>query len=92
MKAALRLGLAILLTPLVFIGLSRIDSLARWAGSNAAWTTLTPLFHLFGVVGVEGEENVLLVMLLAISFVLAAAAVWTATVLLRRRKAQQGLR
>ena len=43
MKSVLRVGLAVLLTPLVFIGLSRIDPLARWVGSDAAWTALAQL-------------------------------------------------
>ncbi|WP_454875359.1 hypothetical protein [Paraburkholderia xenovorans] len=89
MKGILRVGLTVLLTPLVFIGLSRIDPLARWVGSDAAWTALTPLFHLFGVVGTEGEENVLLAVLLAVSFVVAAIIVWIASMLIRRLRAQQ---
>ncbi|RDK00449.1 hypothetical protein [Paraburkholderia lacunae] len=92
MKGILRVGLTVLLTPLVFMGLSRIDPLARWVGSDAAWSALTPLFHLFGVVGTEGEENVLLAVLLAASFVVAAIIVWIASALLRRHKAQKAPR
>lgn len=89
MKSFLRVGLAVLLTPLVFIGLSRIDPLARWIGSDAVWTALTPLFRLFGAVGTEGEENVLLAVLLVASFVVSAIIVWIVSALLRRHKAQQ---
>lgn len=92
MNGILRVGLATLLTPLVFIGLSRIDPLARWVGSDAAWTALMPLFRLFGAVGTEGEENVLLAVLLVASFVVSAIIVWIASALLRRRKAQHAPR
>ncbi|CAE6768204.1 hypothetical protein R69619_03716 [Paraburkholderia nemoris] len=92
MKVLLRTGLVVLLTPLVFIGLSRIDPLARWVGSNAVWTALTPVFHLFGVSGSEGEENVLLGALLVMSFVVATIIVWLASVLIRRQRGQQAER
>ncbi|MGQ7937002.1 hypothetical protein [Paraburkholderia sp. D1E] len=91
MKGILRVGLAVLLTPLVFIGLSRIDPLARWVGSDTAWTALTPLFRLFGAVGIEGEENVLLAVLFIASFVVAAIIVWIASVVLRRHRARQAV-
>ncbi|MDR6412235.1 UNVERIFIED_ORG: hypothetical protein ABIC62_005689 [Burkholderia sp. 1595] len=91
MKGILRVGLAVLLTPLVFIGLSRIDPLARWVGSDAAWTALMPLFRLSGVVGTEGEENVLLVVLLVLSFVVSAMIVWIVSTLIRRLRAQQAV-
>lgn len=86
MKGLLRVGLAALLTPLVFIGLSRIDPLARWVGSDAVWTALTPLFRLFGAVGMEGEESVVLCVLLAISFVTAALLVCIASMLIQRQR------
>ncbi|REG45536.1 hypothetical protein B0G80_9144 [Paraburkholderia sp. BL6669N2] len=86
MKGLLRVGLAVLLTPLVFIGLSRIDPLARWVGSDAVWTALTPLFRIFGAVGTEGEESVMLSVLLAVSFITAALLVWIASVLIQRQR------
>ncbi|MFM0265616.1 hypothetical protein [Paraburkholderia sediminicola] len=89
MNGLLRVGLAVLLTPLVFIGLSRIDPLARWVGSDAAWAALAPLFRLFGAVGTEGEENILLVVLLVLSFVVSAIIVWIASTLIRHLRAQQ---
>lgn len=92
MKALLRAGLAALLTPLVFVGLSRIDPLARWVGSEGTWTVLTPLFRLVGVVGTEGEENVLLAVLLAVSFAVAAIIVWIGSALVRRQSKQQAAR
>lgn len=86
MKGLLRVGLAALLTPLVFIGLSQIDPLARWVGSDAVWTALTPLFRLFGAVGMEGEESVVLCVLLAISFITAALLVCIASMFIQRRR------
>ncbi|MEZ2310445.1 hypothetical protein AB6809_27760 [Paraburkholderia sp. RCC_158] len=86
MKGLLRVGLAVLLTPLVFIGLSRIDPLARWVGSDAVWTALTPLFRLFGAAGMEGEESVVLCVLLAVSFITAALLVCIASVLIQRQR------
>jgi len=92
MKGLLRVGLAALLTPLVFIGLSRIDPLARWVGSDAVWTALTPLFRLFGAVGMEGEESVVLCVLLAVSFITAALIVCIASALIQRRRRDQAAR
>src|SRR6185437_5976741 len=40
MKLILRFVIALVLTGPVFIGLSRIDPLARWVGSEAAWSAL----------------------------------------------------
>lgn len=89
MKGILRLALAALLTPLVFIGLSQIAPLARWVGSDAAWTALAPLFQLFRTAGTEGEENVLLGVLLTASFIIAAIVVWMASALIRRVRTRQ---
>ncbi|MGY6163780.1 hypothetical protein [Paraburkholderia strydomiana] len=92
MKSLLRVGLAVLLTPLVFIGLSRIDPLARWVGSDAVWTALTPLFRLFGAVGMEGEESAVLCVLLAVSFITAALLVCIASMLIQRQRQDQAAR
>lgn len=67
MRTLLRLAIAAVLTPFVFFGLSRIDPLAHWVGSDEAWNLLGPLFRLFEVTGIEGEENVLLAVLLVAS-------------------------
>jgi hypothetical protein len=86
MKQLLRFVIALLLTGPVFLGLSRIDPLARWVGSDMVWSALAPLFHLFGATGTEGEENVLLGVLLVASFVIAAAIVWGASHLFGRSR------
>ncbi|WP_027211424.1 hypothetical protein [Burkholderia sp. WSM2232] len=92
MKGLLRVGLAALLTPLVFIGLSRIDPLARWVGSDAVWTALTPLFRTFGAVGTEGEESIVLCVLLVVSFITAAFLVCIASVVIQRQRQRQAAR
>ncbi|REG49500.1 hypothetical protein B0G80_5870 [Paraburkholderia sp. BL6669N2] len=92
MKGLLRSGLAVLLTPLVFIGLSRIDPLARWVGSDAVWIALTPLFRIFGAVGTEGEESIVLSVLLTVSFIIAALLVWIAAVFIQRQRQRQAAR
>ena len=89
MKQLLRFVIALVLTGPVFFGLSRIDPLARWVGSEAAWSALAPLFRLFGAVGTEGEETVLLGMLLVASFIVAAVIVWGAGALMTRRRAHR---
>ncbi|ABA49261.1 unnamed protein product [Burkholderia pseudomallei 1710b] len=85
MKMFVRLAIAAVLTPFIFFGLSRIDPLARWVGSDEARNLLGPLFRVFGVTGIEGEENVLLAVLLVASFLVAALVVLLA---LRLRHSQ----
>lgn len=79
MKTFVCLAIAAVLTPFIFFGLSRIDPLARWVGSDEAWNLLGPLFRVFGVTGIEGEENVLLAVLLVASFLVAARVVLLAS-------------
>ncbi|ABN85289.1 hypothetical protein [Burkholderia pseudomallei] len=83
MKTFVRLVITAVLTPFVFFGLSRIDPLARWVGSDEVWNLLGPLFRLFGVTGIEGEENVLLAVLLVASLLIAALVVLLASRLRR---------
>jgi hypothetical protein len=89
MKLILRFVIALVLTGPVFFGLSRIDPLARWVGSEAVWSALAPLFRLFGAVGIEGEETVLLGVLLVLSFIIAALIVWGAGIILTRARAHR---
>lgn len=91
MRLILRLMIALVLTGPVFFGLSRIDPLARWVGSEAVWSALAPLFRLFGAAGTESEENVLLGLLLVASFIVAAVIVWIAASLLTRARARNAV-
>ncbi|MGG1943692.1 hypothetical protein AB1286_02645 [Trinickia sp. NRRL B-1857] len=84
MKHLMRFVMALMLTGPVFLGLSRIDPLARWVGSEAAWSTLSPLFRLFDAVGIEGEETILLCVLLVLSFVVSTAIIWSVAAVLAR--------
>lgn len=72
----LRILLAIVLTVPVCLVLSRIDSLARWVGSEPVWHALRPVFDLFGSYGVEGDANVIVTLLLVVSFLIAGLFVW----------------
>ncbi|WP_323119969.1 hypothetical protein [Burkholderia alba] len=85
MKTLIRLIISIFLTIPVFFGLSRIDPLARWVGSDQTWTLLTPVFRLFGATGIEEEEDILLAILLMVSFIIAAALVCGAERYFKRR-------
>ncbi|HEX7685185.1 MAG TPA: hypothetical protein VF446_16890 [Trinickia sp.] len=91
MKLLLRFVIALVLTGPVFFGLSRVDPLARWAGSEAAWSTLAPLFRLFGAVGTEGEETILLGVLFVVSFIIAAAIVWGSSAVLTRMRTHRAV-
>ncbi len=68
--------LALLLTVPVFLVLTRIDAIPGWLYSERGYAVLDPLFRMFGAVGVEGHEDVVVGVLLVASFVIAAAIVW----------------
>lgn len=44
--------------------------------SGHGWDALDPLLNLFGVIGVEGEGNVVVNTLLVVSFFLSFALAW----------------
>lgn len=71
MKHIIRLVVAIVLTMPVCFALSRIDPLARWVGSDSTWEKLRPLFRLAGTRGMEGEEDVVITLILVASFFIA---------------------
>ncbi|WP_050455296.1 hypothetical protein [Candidatus Burkholderia verschuerenii] len=89
MKAILRLSLAALLTIPVFLVLTRLYFIAGFLYSDAGFALLHPLFRLFGVFGVEGEESVVAGVMLVLSFIAAAALVWLSVGLLARVKAHR---
>jgi len=86
MKALVRIVFVIVLTPITFLGITRIDSLAHWIVSDSVWTTLTPLFRLTGAFGSEGEENVVFGLLAAISVLIAIAVVWIVSAFIKLMK------
>lgn len=67
---------AIALTIPVFLGLTKIDAIPGWLYSERGYAVLSPLFHMFGAVGVEGHEDVIVGVLLSVSFVIALAIVY----------------
>ncbi|MDR3099334.1 MAG: hypothetical protein LBV73_19960 [Paraburkholderia sp.] len=89
MKRIARIVLALLcalaLTPLVFLALTRIDAIPAWLYSERGYAALDPLFDLFGAVGVEGHEGVIVGVLLVLSFAISGAIVAAGAALLRRR-------
>ncbi|WP_421380311.1 hypothetical protein ACOCG7_23750 [Paraburkholderia sp. DD10] len=86
MKRLPQLTIAALLTVPMYVGLTRIDALVAWIQTDMAWKALLPIFRLFGVIGAEGEENVIVALLLLFSFVLAFCIVCIAAHMLKRRK------
>ncbi|MCX4156162.1 MULTISPECIES: hypothetical protein [Paraburkholderia] len=89
MKRALQKLAAAVLTLPVFIGLTRIDALVAWIQGDTAWKALTPLFRLFGVIGSEGEEDVIIGVLLVISFLIALCVVLIIMASVKRWKARE---
>jgi hypothetical protein len=74
----LQFMLAIGLTAPMFLILTSIDPLLDWIYGDTGWDILTPLFHAYGAVGVEGEDEVIAGLLLVGSFALAICLVWFA--------------
>lgn len=75
MKRLLNGFAAIVLTVPVFLIMTQIDAVPGWLYSERGYAVLSPLFHVFGAVGVEGHEDVVVGVLLVASFVIAIAIV-----------------
>lgn len=58
------------------LGLTKIDAIPGWQYSERGYAVLSPLFHMFGAVGGEGHEDVIVGVLLSVSFVIALAIVY----------------
>ncbi|WP_347555909.1 hypothetical protein [Robbsia sp. KACC 23696] len=82
MTTVLRIVLVAVITPIVFLGITRSDAVARWIVSALVWSALTPLFRITGAFGSEGEENVIFGLLAAVSVLIAIALVWIASTLI----------
>lgn len=85
-----RFGISEVLTIPVFLVLTRIAAIPGWLYSERGYAMLSPMFRMFGAVGVEGHEDVVVGILLVASFVIAAAIAWGSTVVWRfaRRPSQ----
>lgn len=88
-RLVLQFVLVIGLTALIFLGVTSIDSWIAWLYEDTAWKLLTPLFRLYGAVGVEGEIEVVAGVLLIGSFALAVCLVSLASIALNHRHAKR---
>jgi hypothetical protein len=75
-RLVLQFVLAVAITGPVFVALTSIDPLLAWIYGDTGWTLLTPLFQRYGVVGIEGEDEVIAGLLILCSFGLAICLVW----------------
>lgn len=92
MKNILRIFAALVLTVPVCLALSTIEPLARWVGSESTSEGLRPIFNFAGAIGVEGEEDVVVTLLLAVSFLLCWGITWGGSVLLLRKRSRAGVK
>jgi hypothetical protein len=92
MRILLRVVLTALLTVPVFLVLTKIDAVPAWLFSENGYAALSPLFSLFGAVGVEGHEGVVAGVLLFASFIVAAIIVFAVAGLVRRVRTQGAIR
>ncbi|MBB5398885.1 hypothetical protein HDG41_000921 [Paraburkholderia sp. JPY162] len=88
MKNVLRIFVALVLTVPVCLALSSIAPLARWVGSESTSERLRPLFKLVGAVGMEGEQDVVVTLLLVVSFLFCWGLSWGGSVLLVRTRSR----
>lgn len=58
------------------IAIGRSRWFGHWMASGHGWDALDPVLNFFGVIGVEGEGDVLVNTLLIVSFVLSFALAW----------------
>lgn len=88
-RLVLQFVLATGLTAPVFLVLTRIDPLVAWMYGDTGWELLTPLFRLYGAVGIEGEDEVIAGVLLIASFALATCLVSLTSIVLNHRHAKR---
>jgi hypothetical protein len=60
----------------IAIAIGRSAWFGHWMSTGHGWDVLDPLLNFFGVVGVEGEGDVMVNTLLVISFLLSFALAW----------------
>lgn len=60
----------------IAIAIGRSPWFGHWMAAGHGWDALDPLLNFFGVIGVEGEGDVLVNTLLVVSFVLSFALAW----------------
>lgn len=62
----------------IAIAIGRTPWFGQWMTHGRGWDEFDPLLNFFGVVGVEGEGDVVVNTLLVVAFVLSFALVWFA--------------
>ena len=87
-RLMLQFVLTVGLTAPVFLLLTSIDPLLAWIYGDTGWKLLTPLFHLYGAVGIEGEDEVVAGVLLLASVALAICSVRLISHVLNHRHAK----
>ncbi len=74
----------------IAIAIGRSPWFGDWMAGGRGWEAFNPLLNFFGVIGVEGEGDVVVNTLLCIAFLLSFAFAWfvfDAVVRARQRKA-----
>lgn len=75
----------------IAIAIGRSPWFGHWMANGHGWDAFDPLLNLFGVIGVEGEGDVVVNTLLGVSFILSFAVAWFifgAFMRMRQRKAK----
>jgi hypothetical protein len=75
----------------IAIAIGRSSWFGHWMATGHGWDEFDPLLNFFGVIGVEGEGDVVVNTLLIVSFILSFALAWFvfgAVMRMRQRKAQ----
>lgn len=60
----------------IAIAIGRSPWFERWMANGPGWNAFDPLLNFFGVIGVEGEGDVVVNTLLVVSFFLSFALTW----------------
>ncbi|CAN7403931.1 hypothetical protein LJR230_002434 [Trinickia sp. LjRoot230] len=60
----------------IAIAIGRSPWFGHWMANGHGWDAFDPLLNFFGVIGVEGEGDVVVNALLVVSFVLSFALTW----------------
>lgn len=84
-KALLVLVCALVLTIPAYIVIVTNPWARAWWDSGAGPVALAPFYRMSGSVGVEGDDNVLTVVLLAVSFVSSLVVCYGCSFLFKRR-------
>ncbi|WGS51354.1 hypothetical protein LFL96_07590 [Paraburkholderia sp. D15] len=91
-RAFISLGFALVLTLPLSIAIGRNPWFADWMASGNGWHAFEPLLRLCGAVGVEDDENIVINVILIVSFALSLVLVGLARRIAGRYKSGRGAR